>query len=108
MLGTPWSHGFPVLAELCEDNARDDEEQPTTENRECAAPDPPRRGGAFTVLCGWLLFVIPGIVFAKLSEHWEAVTPRSSQHLPAISFNLVQVLAGLCVVAVLLGMTSVL
>src|ERR1035437_4456576 len=45
MLGTPWSHGFPVLAELCEDNARDDEEQPTTENRECAAPDPPRRGG---------------------------------------------------------------
>ena len=73
-----------------------------------APPSGRIRGGAFTVLCGWLLFVIPGIVFAKLSEHWEAVTPRSSQHLPAISFNLVQVLAGLCVVAVLLGMTSVL
>jgi len=73
-----------------------------------APPSGRIRGGAFTVLCGWLLFVIPGIVFAKLSEHWEAVTPRSSPHLPAISFNLVQVLAGLCVVAVLLGMTSVL
>src|SRR5664280_2906704 len=45
MSGTPRDHGFPVLAELGEDNAGDDEEQPPTENRECAAPDPRRRGG---------------------------------------------------------------
>ena len=66
------------------------------------------RGGAFTVLCAFALFVIPGAGFAKISEHWDQSITRGSRHLPAVSFNLLASLAGACAVAVMLGALAVL
>jgi hypothetical protein len=66
------------------------------------------RGGAFTVLCAFALFVIPGVGFAKISEHWDQSITRGSRHLPAVSFNLLASLAGACAVAVILGALAVL
>jgi hypothetical protein len=45
------------------------------------------RGGAVLVLCGWAFFVVGGAGFAKLSEHWDQVTPAALRHLPAIGYN---------------------
>ena len=39
------------------------------------------RGGALTVLCAFALFVIPGVGFAKISEHWDQSIHRGSRHL---------------------------
>jgi hypothetical protein len=61
------------------------------------------RGGALTVLCAFALFVIPGVVFAKLSEHWDESIHRGPRHLPAVSFNLLASLAGACGLAVILA-----
>jgi hypothetical protein len=66
------------------------------------------RGGALTVLCAFALFVIPGVGFAKLSEHWDEAFTHGSRHLPAVSYNLLAALAGVCGVAVLLGVATVL
>ncbi|HEX3839767.1 MAG TPA: hypothetical protein VHU85_03140 [Acidimicrobiales bacterium] len=74
-----------------------------------SVPPPERvRGGAFTVLCAFALFVIPGAGFAKISEHWDESISRGPRHLPAVSFNLLASLAGACSVAVLLGALAVL
>jgi MFS family permease len=61
------------------------------------------RAGALTVLCAFALFVIPGVAFAKISEHWDESIHRGSWHLPAISFNLLASLAGACALAVVLA-----
>jgi MFS family permease len=61
------------------------------------------RGGALTVLCAFALFVVPGVAFAKISEHWDQSFQRGPRHLPAISFNLLASLAGACAVAVALA-----
>ncbi len=66
------------------------------------------RGGAFTVLCAFALFVIPGAGFAKISEHWDQSIAPGSRHLPAVSFNLLASVAGGCAVAVTLGALAVL
>lgn len=66
------------------------------------------RGGAFTVLGAFALFVIPGVGFAKVSEHWDQSITPGSRHLPAVSFNLLASLAGGCGVAVMLGAFAVL
>ena len=66
------------------------------------------RGGAFTVLCAFALFVIPGAGFAKISEHWDQSISRGPRHVPAVSFNLLASLAGACAVAVMLGALAVL
>ncbi|HEX3459356.1 MAG TPA: hypothetical protein VHT49_00510 [Acidimicrobiales bacterium] len=66
------------------------------------------RGGAFTVLCAFALFVIPGAGFAKISEHWDQSIPGGHRHVLAVSFNLLASLAGACGVAVMLGAAAVL
>ncbi|MGH9095892.1 MAG: hypothetical protein ACRDWB_00550 [Acidimicrobiales bacterium] len=66
------------------------------------------RGGAFTVLCAFALFVIPGAGFAKISEHWDEAYTHGSRHVPAVSYNLLAGLAVACGVAVLLGVATVL
>ena len=66
------------------------------------------RGGALTVLCAFALFVIPGVAFAKISEHWDQSFQRGPRHLPAVSFNLLASLAGACGVAVALAAVALL
>jgi len=61
------------------------------------------RGGALTVLCAFALFVIPGVAFAKISEHWDQSFHRGPRHVPAVAFNLLASLAGACGVAVALA-----
>ncbi|MGA2304310.1 MAG: hypothetical protein ABSH29_08930 [Acidimicrobiales bacterium] len=66
------------------------------------------RGGALTVLCAFALFVIPGVAFAKISEHWDQSFQRGPRHLPAVSFNLLASLAGACGVAMALAAVALL
>jgi len=66
------------------------------------------RGGAFTVLCAFALYILPGVGFAKISEHWDQSISPGSRHLPAASFNLLAWLAGACALAVLLSAGAVL
>jgi hypothetical protein len=59
------------------------------------------RGGALAVLCAFALFVIPGVAFAKISEHWDQSIHRGpARHVPAVFFNLLGSLAVACGVAV--------
>jgi MFS family permease len=74
-----------------------------------AVPRPEQvRSGALTVLCAFALFVIPGVAFAKISEHWDQSFQRGSHHLPAVSFTLLAGLAGACAVAVALAAVALL
>jgi MFS family permease len=66
------------------------------------------RGGALTVLCAFALFVIPGVGFAKISEHWDQSIHRGSRHLPAVSFNTLGSIAVACGVAVLVAVLALL
>ncbi|HEY1990291.1 MAG TPA: hypothetical protein VGG43_12555 [Acidimicrobiales bacterium] len=66
------------------------------------------RGGAFTVLGAFALFILPGAGFAKISEHWDQSISRGPRHVPAVSFNLLASLAVGCAVAVMLGAVAVL
>jgi hypothetical protein len=67
------------------------------------------RGGALTVLCAFALFVIPGVAFAKISEHWDQSFHRGPpRHVPAVFFNLLQSLAVACGVAVALAALALL
>ncbi len=67
------------------------------------------RGGALTVLCAFALFVIPGVAFAKISEHWdESIHGGSSRHVPAVFFNLLGSLAVACGAAVALATLALL
>jgi hypothetical protein len=66
------------------------------------------RGGALTVLCAFALFVIPGVGFAKISEHWDQSIHRGSRHLPAASFNTLGSIAVACGVAVLVATVALL
>jgi MFS family permease len=66
------------------------------------------RGGALTVLCAFALFVVPGVAFAKISEHWDQSIHRGTRHLPAVSFNLLASLAGGCAIALALAATALL
>jgi hypothetical protein len=72
------------------------------------APTDRVRGGALAVLCAFALFVIPGVTFAKISEHWDESIHRGSRHLPAISFNLLASLAVACGVAVMAAAVALL
>lgn len=58
------------------------------------------RGGALIVLCAFALFVIPGLGFVKISEHWDQSIHRGPRHLPAVSINMLGSLAVACGVAV--------
>jgi hypothetical protein len=58
------------------------------------------RSGSLLVLWAWALFVVAGAGFAKFAEHWDAVTPRADQRLPADAYNTVQWAAVIAVVVV--------
>jgi hypothetical protein len=73
-----------------------------------APPSEQVRGGALTVLCAFALFVVPGVAFAKISEHWDESFQGGSRHLPAVSYNLLASLAGACGVAVALAAVALL
>ena len=60
-------------------------------------------GGALAVLCAFAVFVIPGVAFAKISEHWDQSIHRGSRHLPAVSYNLLGALAVACGLVVILA-----
>ena len=66
------------------------------------------QGGALTVLCAFALFIIPGVAFAKVSEHWDQSIHRGSRHLPAVSFNLLASLAVACGLALVLAAVALL
>jgi hypothetical protein len=53
-------------------------------------PDERMRGGSLLVLCGWALTMFAGSLFAKFSEHWDAVTPRDRRWLPGDGYSAVQ------------------
>jgi hypothetical protein len=72
------------------------------------SPSEQARGGALTVLCAFALFVIPGVAFAKISEHWDQSIQRGPRHLPAVAFNLLGSLAVACGVAVVLAVGALL
>jgi hypothetical protein len=67
------------------------------------SPEGRMRGGALTVLMAFAIFVIAGVAFAKISEHWDQSIHRGSRHLPAVSFNLLGSLAVACGLAVLIA-----
>ena len=73
-----------------------------------ASPSERVRGGALTVLCAFALFVVSGIGFAKVSEHWDQSIRGGARHLPAVSFNLLGSLAVVCGVAVVLAAVALL
>jgi hypothetical protein len=66
------------------------------------------RDGVLTVLCAFALFIVSGVGFAKVSEHWDESIHQGSRHVPAVSFNLVASLAGACGLAVVLAALAVL
>jgi hypothetical protein len=67
------------------------------------------RGGALTVLCAFALFVLPGVAFAKISEHWdESIRGGPPRHVPAVFFNLLGSLAVACGAAVALATLALL
>jgi hypothetical protein len=72
------------------------------------SPSEQVRSGALTVLCAFALFVIPGVGFAKISEHWDESIHRGPRHLPAVSFNTLGALAVACGVAVLVAAIALL
>ncbi len=72
------------------------------------SPQERMRTGALTVLCAFALFVVSGVGFAKISEHWDESVHQGSRHVPAVSFNLVASLAGVCSLAVALAAVIVL
>jgi hypothetical protein len=61
------------------------------------------RAGSLLVLCAWVLFVVAGLGVQKSSEHWQSVTPASSQGLPALAFGALVVAAALGSALVLAG-----
>ena len=60
------------------------------------------RSGSLLVLCGWLLVVVAGSAFAKMTEHWITATPEGDRRLPGDAYDAVQVAAvvGLVVIVV--------
>ena len=61
------------------------------------------RAGVLLVLCAWSVFVVAGCAFAKLSEHWQNVTPGDSRGWLQGRFNVLLLAAELGTVAVLIG-----
>jgi len=66
-------------------------------------PGQETRSGSLLVLFGWALFVVAGMGFAKLAEHWDVVTPRHDWWLPSGAFDAVQWSAGIGAVVLLVA-----
>lgn len=75
---------------------------------ERASSDERARAGSILVLCAWAAFVLAGISYSKLSEHFARAVPVGSRALPQGAFNVVAVLGILGGVAVLLGAAAAL
>ena len=71
-----------------------------------APADERRRAGVLLVLCSWSLFVVAGCAYAKLTEHWQAVTPDESRSVAAAAFNIMLLTSELGTVAVLFGIAA--
>jgi hypothetical protein len=61
------------------------------------------RSGALIVLCAFALFIISGVAFGKVSEHWDEAIHRGSRHAPAVFFNSLTGMAVACGGAVVLA-----
>ncbi len=66
-------------------------------------PEDRVRNGSLWVLCGWAFFVLGGMAFGKLSEHWDQATAPGVRHLPAIGYNAVVTAAIVGLLVVLLA-----
>jgi len=63
------------------------------------SPSDQLRSAALSILCAFALFIVAGVGFAKISEHWDQSIYKRPAHLPVISFNSEAILAGVCSVA---------
>jgi hypothetical protein len=66
---------------------------------------PPRRmrAGVLLVLASWSAFVVAGLAFAKISEHWQQLAPHPDRGVPAAAYDGVLLAAELGTLAVVLG-----
>lgn len=72
------------------------------------SPEVRMRGGTLAVLFAFAIFVIAGVAFGKISEHWDESIRVGSRHVPAVSFNLLGSLALACGLVVLLAAAALL
>ena len=61
------------------------------------------RAGVLLVLSAWSVFVMAGCAFAKVTEHWQDVTPGGSRSAPTGAFSVLVLAAEIGTVAVLAG-----
>ncbi len=61
------------------------------------------RAGSLLILCSWSAFVIAGVSFSKLSEHFAVAMPLNSKASAQIFFNVVGALGIASVAVVLVG-----
>jgi hypothetical protein len=63
------------------------------------------RAGALLVLVAWVAFVIAGVSFAKLSEHFDEALPHgmASHHLADLANTVLQAVAGVASILVVVG-----
>lgn len=66
-------------------------------------PEEKAREGVLLVLYAWVVFVVGGVAVAKVSEHWQAVTPSSMQLVPARAFSVLYWTAGVASGMVIAG-----
>jgi hypothetical protein len=59
------------------------------------------QAGSLLVLCAWVVFVVAGASFAKLSEQFDSAVPVASRSLPWGAFKTIQMVA--LVAAILVG-----
>jgi hypothetical protein len=59
------------------------------------------RAGSLLVLCAWVVFVVAGASFSKLSEQFDSAVPVASRSLPWGAFKTIQMVA--VVAAILVG-----
>ena len=72
-----------------------------------APPEERIRDGSLTVLCAFALFVLPGIGFAKISEHWDQSFHGGARRLSATSFDLLAVVAVVCAASVVIAAIAI-
>ncbi len=66
-------------------------------------PESRARAGVLLVLASWAAFVVAGLGFAKTAEHWQSITPRPDQGVPAAAYDGVLLAAEVGTLAVLIG-----
>jgi hypothetical protein len=61
------------------------------------------KAGSLLVLCGWSLFVVAGVIFAKFTEHWSVAMASSRRNVPTIADTTTQVAGIMGVIAVMMA-----